>query len=73
MAPRQLLLELEEDEMAAEKGSKRVRADSTNEGSMQVPVEQPSLSRQGRGIIVWGRKQRRNLMLVMTDRPADDA
>eukprot|EP00962_Isochrysis_galbana_P000807 scaffold232_cov140-Isochrysis_galbana.AAC.1 len=36
MAPRQLLLELEEVEMAAEKGSKRVRADSTNEDSTQV-------------------------------------
>eukprot|EP00962_Isochrysis_galbana_P014887 scaffold4264_cov116-Isochrysis_galbana.AAC.12 len=38
MGPRQLLLELEEVEMAAEKGSKRVRADSTNEGSLQVQL-----------------------------------
>eukprot|EP00962_Isochrysis_galbana_P034319 scaffold11617_cov130-Isochrysis_galbana.AAC.5 len=36
MAPRQLLLELEEVEMAAEKGSKRVRADSTNENSLFI-------------------------------------
>eukprot|EP00962_Isochrysis_galbana_P033002 scaffold10960_cov115-Isochrysis_galbana.AAC.3 len=35
MAPRQLLLELEEVDSAAEKGPKRVRADSTNEGSTQ--------------------------------------
>jgi len=36
MAPRQLRLELEEVDTAAEKGPKRVRADSTNEGSTQV-------------------------------------
>eukprot|EP00962_Isochrysis_galbana_P012166 scaffold3431_cov128-Isochrysis_galbana.AAC.6 len=35
MAPRQLLLELEEVDTAAAKGPKRVRADSTNEGSTQ--------------------------------------
>eukprot|EP00962_Isochrysis_galbana_P050608 scaffold21984_cov151-Isochrysis_galbana.AAC.1 len=35
MAPRQLLLELEEVDSAAVKGPKRVRADSTNEGSTQ--------------------------------------
>jgi len=36
MAPRQLLLELEEVDTAAAKGPKRVRADSTNEGSTQM-------------------------------------
>eukprot|EP00962_Isochrysis_galbana_P026366 scaffold8168_cov93-Isochrysis_galbana.AAC.1 len=36
MAPRQLLLELEEVNMAAEKGSKRVRVDRTDESSTQV-------------------------------------
>eukprot|EP00962_Isochrysis_galbana_P039885 scaffold14374_cov208-Isochrysis_galbana.AAC.3 len=35
MAPRQLLLELEEVDSASVKGPKRVRADSTNEGSTQ--------------------------------------
>jgi len=36
MAPRQLRLEPIEVDMAADKGSKRVRPDSTNEGSTQV-------------------------------------
>eukprot|EP00962_Isochrysis_galbana_P029738 scaffold9555_cov123-Isochrysis_galbana.AAC.8 len=36
MAPRQLLLELEEVDMAAEKGSKRVRVDRADDSSMQV-------------------------------------
>jgi hypothetical protein len=36
MAPRQLLLELEEVDMAAEKGPKRVRVDSADDSSMQV-------------------------------------
>jgi len=36
MAPRQLLLELEEVDMAAEKGSKRVRVDRADESSTQV-------------------------------------
>jgi len=36
MAPRQLLLELEEVDMAAEKGSKRVRVDRADESSSQV-------------------------------------
>eukprot|EP00962_Isochrysis_galbana_P003888 scaffold1090_cov135-Isochrysis_galbana.AAC.11 len=36
MAPRQLLLELEEVDMAAEKGQKRVRVDSAEDSSMQV-------------------------------------
>jgi len=36
MVPRQLLLELEEVDSAAEKGPKRVRADSTNEGYTQA-------------------------------------
>eukprot|EP00962_Isochrysis_galbana_P047511 scaffold19454_cov124-Isochrysis_galbana.AAC.2 len=35
MTPRQLLLELEEVDMAAEKGSKRVRVDSADDYSMQ--------------------------------------
>eukprot|EP00962_Isochrysis_galbana_P030843 scaffold10025_cov119-Isochrysis_galbana.AAC.11 len=35
MAPRQLLLELEEVDMAAEKGSKRVRVDRADESSSQ--------------------------------------
>eukprot|EP00962_Isochrysis_galbana_P019644 scaffold5717_cov112-Isochrysis_galbana.AAC.9 len=35
MAPRQLLLELEEVDMAAEKGSKRVRVDRADESSTQ--------------------------------------
>eukprot|EP00962_Isochrysis_galbana_P025159 scaffold7730_cov110-Isochrysis_galbana.AAC.13 len=37
MAPRQLLLELEEVDMAAEKGSKRVRVDRADESSSQWP------------------------------------
>eukprot|EP00962_Isochrysis_galbana_P029558 scaffold9465_cov130-Isochrysis_galbana.AAC.1 len=36
MAPRQLLLELEEVDMAAEKGPKRVRVDSADDSSMQI-------------------------------------
>jgi len=36
MAPRQLLLELEEVDMAAEKGSKPVRVDRADESSTQV-------------------------------------
>eukprot|EP00962_Isochrysis_galbana_P055630 scaffold27403_cov110-Isochrysis_galbana.AAC.3 len=38
MAPRQLLLELEEVDMAAEKGSKRVRVDRADESSMQLSL-----------------------------------
>eukprot|EP00962_Isochrysis_galbana_P013336 scaffold3801_cov124-Isochrysis_galbana.AAC.6 len=41
MAPRQLLLELEEVEMAAEKGSKRVRVDCADESSTQVRLTHP--------------------------------
>eukprot|EP00962_Isochrysis_galbana_P040051 scaffold14476_cov120-Isochrysis_galbana.AAC.1 len=37
MVPRQLLLELEEVDSAAEKGPKRVRADSTNEVPDYLP------------------------------------
>eukprot|EP00962_Isochrysis_galbana_P032154 scaffold10540_cov116-Isochrysis_galbana.AAC.2 len=36
MAPRQLLLELEEVDMTAEKGSKRVRVDRADASSTQV-------------------------------------
>jgi len=36
MAPRQLQLELNEVDMTADKGSKRVRVDRANESSMQV-------------------------------------
>eukprot|EP00962_Isochrysis_galbana_P009418 scaffold2630_cov118-Isochrysis_galbana.AAC.3 len=45
MAPRQLLLELEEVEISAEKGSKIVRVDRADESSMQLalPVHWPEL------------------------------
>jgi len=50
MAPRrQLLLELEEVDSAAEKGPKRVRADSTNEGSTQVRLH----TRATAWVITW--------------------
>eukprot|EP00962_Isochrysis_galbana_P052363 scaffold23779_cov112-Isochrysis_galbana.AAC.1 len=38
MAPRQLQLELNEVDMTADKGSKRVRVDRANESSMQSEI-----------------------------------
>eukprot|EP00962_Isochrysis_galbana_P027028 scaffold8455_cov104-Isochrysis_galbana.AAC.12 len=49
MAPRQLLLELEEVDMAAEKGPKRVRVDSADDSSIQIGwVESGGLSQRER-------------------------
>jgi len=45
MAPRQLLLELEEVDMAADKGPKRVRVDRADEGSTQVQLPSRATTR----------------------------
>eukprot|EP00962_Isochrysis_galbana_P050054 scaffold21510_cov111-Isochrysis_galbana.AAC.7 len=65
MAPRQLLLELEEVDMAADKGSKRVRVDRADESSTQVPPRKGDYR-------VGARTTTNTCKAIMTDPPIDD-
>eukprot|EP00962_Isochrysis_galbana_P028719 scaffold9114_cov118-Isochrysis_galbana.AAC.7 len=53
MAPRQLLMELEEVDIAAEKGSKRVRADRADESSTQSSGSGTGLGCDLKSNLIW--------------------